>query len=89
MRFYCTSTGLIGGLNCEVLLYIPSMSLQVVKSGQKRQPCEENAPCIKSPTPSSENPLTSDLKSENGSKRNIRDVDAIPEELKVNVRNHQ
>ena len=21
MRFYCTSTGLIGGLNCEVLLY--------------------------------------------------------------------
>ena len=22
MRFYCTSTGPIGGLNCEVLLYI-------------------------------------------------------------------
>ena len=21
MRFYCTSTGPIGGLNCEVLLY--------------------------------------------------------------------
>ena len=22
MRFYCTSTGPIGGLNCEVLLYV-------------------------------------------------------------------
>ena len=22
MRFYCTSTGPIGGLNCEVLLYL-------------------------------------------------------------------
>ena len=24
MRFYCTSTGPIGGLNCEVLLYFNS-----------------------------------------------------------------
>ena len=24
MRFYCTSTGLIGGLNCEVPLYCTS-----------------------------------------------------------------
>ena len=24
MRFYCTSTGPIGGLNCEVLLQLPS-----------------------------------------------------------------
>ena len=29
MRFYCTSTGPIGGLNCEVLLYFQLVS-QVV-----------------------------------------------------------
>ena len=72
MRLYCT--------------YVLLTSLQVVKSGQKRQSSEENAPCIKSPTLSSENPLSSDLKSENGSKSNIGDVDTISDELKVNVR---
>ena len=41
MRFYCTSTGPIGGLDCEVLLYIHThienytMPDGVVQLGQK------------------------------------------------------
>ena len=34
MRFYCTSTGPIGGFNCEVLLYYFSVSQVLAKLSQ-------------------------------------------------------